>query len=178
MSETYSINKEVINTIFANLIETKAVLVNENVKHIKTMLLKECSDTTIESIIHLMLSPKEYKALKIGDYVKIKTPSYHIGTEYEVDILDDLGLLPKESGYVYGIVKGDGSWSTKEPFDPFYSRIKVDCYYHCGEKKLKLYEHDINPLHCLKITKSSIQYFKKRPAAYTVVDPVTINPSL
>jgi|TARA_B110000046_G_scaffold130424_1_gene136942 hypothetical protein len=178
MSDTYSINKEVINTIFKKLVNPDDFIVKENIKNVQAILLKECSDSTIESIIHLMLSSTEYKSLKVGDHVKLSPPSYHVGSEYEIDILDDLGLLPKEPGYVYGIVKGDSSWSNKEPFDPFYSRIKVDCYYHCGEKKVKLYEHDINPLHCVKVSKSTISYFKQRPAAYTVVDPITINPSL
>ncbi len=104
MSNTYTISKDVIDTIFKEIVSETAVLEKRNANHISTILLNELSDTSIESIIHLMLTSQEYKALKIGDYVRVKPPKYHKGSEYEDDILNDLGLLPKESDYVYGIL--------------------------------------------------------------------------
>ena len=108
-----------------------------------------------------MLADTEYKKLKIGDHVKIKPPSYHKSQKYEVDILHDIGLLPVEPDYVYGIVTGDTSWSSDKPFNPFYSRIKVDLMYHGPTKELLYEEFEVNPLHCIKTTKASIQYYKK-----------------
>ena len=122
MSNTYTISKDVIDTIFKGIVSETAVLEKRNAKHISTLLLNELSDTSIESIIHLMLTSQEYKALKIGDYVRVRPPKYHNGSEYEDDILNDLGLLPKESDYVYGKVTGDTSWSSDKPFNPFYMK--------------------------------------------------------
>lgn len=160
MSDTYTISKEVLNTIFKEIVSETALLEKKNTKHISSILLNELSDTTIETIIHLMLTNKEYKPLKIGDYVRVKPPTYHKGSDYEPDILDDLGLLPKEEDYVYGIVMGDTSWSSDKPFNPFYVRIKVNLLYHDGDKKLKEYEHEVGPLSCTKVNKGSISYFK------------------
>ena len=162
MSDTYTISKDVINTILKEIVSETAVLEKRNAKHISTILLNELSDTSIESIIHLMLTGVEYKVLKIGDYVRVKPPKYHSGSEYEHDILDDLGLLPKESGYVYGKVMDDTSWSSDKPFNPFYVRIKVNLFYHDGDKKLKEYEYEVNPLSCIKVNKGTITYFKPK----------------
>ena len=162
MSNTYTISKDVIDTIFKGIVSETAVLEKRNAKHISTLLLNELSDTSIESIIHLMLTSQEYKALKIGDYIRVRPPKYHNGSEYEDDILNDLGLLPKESDYVYGKVTGDTSWSSDKPFNPFYVRIKVNLLYHDGDKKLKEYEHEVNPLSCIKVNKGTISYFKPK----------------
>jgi len=170
MSDTYSIHKEVLNRIFYRVVAENAFVNKQNANCVQDILLRECSDSTVETIIHLMLTNEEYKPLKIGDYIKFKPPTYHAGSEYEVDILDDLGLLPKEPGYVYGIIKGDGSWSTSEPFNPFYNRLKVDCLYHCGEKKVKIYEHELNPLQCIRVTKGSIPHFKKQKTDAKIIN--------
>ena len=71
MSNTYSIHKEIINTIFTKLLDDKAFVTKENITSVGKILLRECSDSTVETIIHLMLSEKEYKPLKIGDHVKL-----------------------------------------------------------------------------------------------------------
>ena len=110
MSNTYTISKDVIDTIFKGIVSETAVLEKRNAKHISTLLLNELSDTSIESIIHLMLTSQEYKALKIGVYV----------------------------------------------------RIKVNLLYHDGDKKLKEYEHEVNPLSCIKVNKGTISYFKPK----------------
>jgi|TARA_R110000782_G_scaffold16412_1_gene47080 hypothetical protein len=162
MSDTYTISKEVMNTIFNKIVSDNSVLEKKNAKHISSILLNELSEQTIESIIHLMLSNKEYKVLKIGDYVKVKPPSYHLGSEYESDVLDDLGLLPTEHGYVYGKVIDDTSWSSGKVFNPFYVRIKVNLFYHDDDKKLKEYEHEVSPLSCIKVNKGTISYFKPK----------------
>jgi len=170
MSDTYSIHKEVLNRIFYRVVADNAFVNKKNADCVQDILLKECSEHTIETIIHLMLTNEEYKKLKVGDYIKVKTPSYHAGSEYEIDILNDLGLLPNEPGYVYGIIKGDGSWSTSEPFNPFYNRLKIDCLYHCDEKKIKMYEHEMSPLQCIRVTKGSIPYYKNKKENAKVIN--------
>ena len=160
MSETYHIHKDVIHTIFNKVIDPNALNCDSNAKHILQILTNDLSDSSIEAIIHLMLLKKEYKALKIDDYIILKAPSYLKGKEYETDILNDMGLLPKEDDHVYGIVTGDTSWSVDKPFNPFYSRIKVDLLLHDRDKKLNNYQHEVNPLQCKRVSKKSIPRFK------------------
>lgn len=160
MSDTYSLQKDVIRVIFSKIINPEAFNFSKNSNHVYKILTEELSDSSVEAIIHLMLLESEYKALKIGDYVKIKPPNYHKRSEYEVDILSDMGLLPADNDLVYGKVVGDSSWSTDKPFNPFYSRIKLELLYHDTEKNLKLVPFEINPMFCTRITKNAIKYFK------------------
>tara|TARA_R110000751_G_scaffold252161_1_gene351909 strand:+ start:1155 stop:1772 length:618 start_codon:yes stop_codon:yes gene_type:complete len=163
MSETYTIHKDVINTIFNKIVASNAFFNKKNAGCANRILLKELSESTIETIIHLQLMEEEYKVLKVGDYALVKPPSYHEGTEYEEDILNDMGLLPNKlkPGYVFAEVIGDNSWSSsKKPFDPFYSQIKVNLLYHDKDRKLKLKEETVNPLYAIKFNKGRIPYFK------------------
>ena len=160
MSDTYSLHKDVVHTIFKKVVDSGQFRVSSNSRHVLQILANDLSVSSIEAIIHLMLLEKEYKSLKIGDYVKVKPPNYHVGKEYEVDILEDMGLLPTDHTLVYGIVTGDSSWSTDKEFNPFYSRIKVDLLYHDTNKELKKVEHETNPMFCTRITKNAIKYYK------------------
>tara|TARA_R100000742_G_C4275998_1_gene96790 strand:+ start:907 stop:1491 length:585 start_codon:yes stop_codon:yes gene_type:complete len=162
MSETYSIQKDVLNTIFKKVISDGAFKNELNADHVQEILLTNLEENQIETIIHLLLMEDEYKKLKIGDYVLVKPPSYHAGSEYEPDILTDIGLLPHKPGYVFGIVTGDSSWSSNKPFQPFYSKIKVDLLYHDGEKKLKKLEYEAAPMHCIKYNKANIIYYRRK----------------
>ena len=137
MSDTYSLQKDVIRVIFSKIIDPKAFNFSKNSNHVYKILTEELSDSSVEAIIHLMLLESEYKALKLGDYVKVKPPTYHKRSEYELAILSDMGLLPTDNDLVYGKVVGDTSWSTDKPFNPFYSRIKLELLYHDTEKNLK-----------------------------------------
>ena len=132
MSDTYSLHKDVVHTIFKKVVDSGQFRVSSNSRHVLQILANDLSVSSIEAIIHLMLLEKEYKSLKIGDYVKVKPPTYHVGKEYEVD----------------------------KEFNPFYSRIKVDLLYHDTNKELKKVEHETNPMFCTRITKNAIKYYK------------------
>ena len=82
MSDTYSLQKDVIRVIFSKIINPEAFNFSKNSNHVYKILTEELSDSSVEAIIHLMLLESEYKALKIGDYVKIKPPNYHKRSEY------------------------------------------------------------------------------------------------
>lgn len=161
MSDTYTISKEVINNLFLRIVNTEACIKPTNGEHVKQILLNELSDSAIESIVHLQMIDKEYKSIEVGSHVLCKPPSYHVGSEFEWDILQDLGLKPKVDGYVYGRVIGDTSWSSGKPFNQFYGRIKVNLLYHDDKKKLKEYEHEVNGLSLILIEDDSIPFLSK-----------------
>ena len=46
-----------------------------------------------------------------------------------------------------------------EPFNPFYSNIKVEMFYHDEDKKVKMKEHQVSPLELIKVNESDIKYF-------------------
>jgi|TARA_R110000782_G_scaffold5035_7_gene17670 hypothetical protein len=158
MSETYQVSKKIINRIFKDLIDTTAINETENIDAILDLFLNELDQHVMECIIHLMMSDTKYEVLSVGDYVKLKPPNYHIGTEYEKDVLIEMGLVPNVS-MVYGIVKSDSSWSTSTPFNPFYRSIKINLMYHDSDGGIKYKEDEFNPLMLTKVNKESIKYF-------------------
>lgn len=163
MSTQFNIQADVLKGIIGNLINPQALKLYNNKEHIIDILFRNLKDASIESVAHLMLTDKEFTPTKIGDYVKLEVPSYHKGNEFEIDVLEDMGLLQRTNTgyYVYGQVTGDGSWSETEPYDPFYSSIKVNLLYHDQDKKLRFYEHSVSPLHATRVTKGTIKYFKQ-----------------
>jgi len=163
MSETYSIHKEIVQDLFKNILAPDNFKHINNYHHVKDILLRELSDSNIEIITTLLLKNKEYKAVQIGDYVKVKPPKYHKGSEYEEDVLIDMGLMREEdTNTVYGVVTDDGSWSSSEEFNPFYSSIKIDLLYHDTQKQLKTHEVSLNPMQIKKVSKGHIKYFKDK----------------
>ena len=162
MSQTYTIHKDIIHTIFKKLIDANAFTQKKNAKTALQLIINSLDETAIEGVASLMLKESVYDVLSIGDYVEVEAPVYHVGSEYEEDVLSDMGLLPTKHGYVYGKVIDDTSWSSGKVFNPFYVRIKVNLFYHDDDKKLKEYEHEVSPLSCIKVNKGTISYFKPK----------------
>jgi len=163
MSETYSISKDVIHSIFQKIISTNEFKHKNNAEHALSILLRELNESSIETLTTLLLTEKEYIPLKVGDYVKVKVPSYHAGSEFEPDIMVDMGLMKvEEINICYGIVRDDTSWSNEKTFNPFYSSLKVDLLYHNSDKELKYHEITVSPMSISKIAKGHIKYFKKQ----------------
>mgnify|MGYP003676863937 CR=1 FL=1 len=163
MSETYSISKDVIHSIFQKIISTNEFKHKNNADHALSILLRELNESSIEILTTLLLTEKEYIPLKVGDYVKVKVPSYHAGNEFEHDVMIDMGLMKEEETNIcYGIVRDDTSWSSDKEFNPFYSSLKVDLLYHNTDKELKHHEITVNPMAISKIAKGHIRYFKKQ----------------
>lgn len=159
MSDTITLHKDVIKVLFEKLIDTQNVNIRANVKHITELLANSIPDNALEGAVHLMLLDEPYKKVNVGDYVRFTPPNYHSGSEYEIDILNDMGLM-HSSGDVYGIVMGDTSWSSNKKYNPFHSSIKIDILYHNGDREIKRYEHTINPLYVKRTRKSDIPYYK------------------
>tara|TARA_Y100000385_G_C13095158_1_gene640844 strand:- start:1787 stop:2314 length:528 start_codon:yes stop_codon:yes gene_type:complete len=154
MANQFKINEIIVNNILKNVLIPNTPCNNE---HIFNIIMRELPDHAKEIILHLSLSKDEYNTVGIGDFVTLEPLSYHPGSEFEWDILEDMGLSPG-NGRVYGKVTGDSSWGN-EKFNPFYSSIKVDLYYHDKQKKLKIYDHQVNPLDLTKVNESDIKYF-------------------
>ena len=167
MSQTYTVHKDIIHSIFKKLINGDAFTQNKNAETALQLIIDSLDDNAIENVTTLMLKEDVYSVLSIGDYVEIEVPTYHAGSEYEEDILYDMGLL-KELGkpIVYGKVIDDASWSSDKTFKPFYSNIKVDLLYHDKDKTLNHFSHTANPLYLKKISKYDILYYKMQKEAH------------
>ena len=165
MAEEYKLQKEIIQALFKNLCNPEAFNIENNRNHIVNILLTQLDSGSVDAITHLMLSEKEFEPTAIGDYVRLAPYKYHIGSEFEVDVLEDMGLLhpgdENEPYYIYGQVIQDGSWNSSDLYNPFYSTIKIKLCYHDSEKKIKFLEHSVSPLHAIKVNKDSIPYFSK-----------------
>ena len=159
MAKTYHIEPEIILELFKEGIRDNTFDQHGNGNNILDIITRELPDHAIESIVNLMLLKSNYKEVKIKDYVKVKQTSYHVGNQYEIDVMKDLGLMDKD-GSVYGIVTGDTSWSASDPFNPFYSRIKVDLLYHDADRNIVASPNEFSPMALTKITENSINYFK------------------
>lgn len=162
--------KKLLNGLFKNNY-------NLNIDTIKDLIFNSIDSKSIEHVLCLMFMEEEYKVLDKGDYFMTLPEKYDQGSEFEVDILIDMGLY-HSSGKVYGIVKDDNSWDEKT-YNPLYSRLKVDLLYHDDKGKLKKVEKSINPLSLKKIAKTRIPYYKntktkKDAKIITVTDPVTL----
>jgi hypothetical protein len=167
MPQTYTVHKDIIHSIFKKLINGDAFTQNKNAETALHLIIDSLDDTAIENVTTLMLKEDVYNVLSIGDYVEIEVPTYHAGSEYEEDILYDMGLL-KELGkpIAYGKVIDDTSWSSAKPFKPFYSNIKVDLLYHDKDKVLNHFSHTANPLYLKKISKYDIPYYKMQKESH------------
>tara|TARA_R110000744_G_scaffold128836_1_gene236119 strand:- start:3300 stop:3923 length:624 start_codon:yes stop_codon:yes gene_type:complete len=160
MSQTYTIHKDIIHSIFKKLVNADAFTKKKNAKTALQLIINSLDETAIEGVASLMLKESVYDVLSIGDYVEVEAPVYHVGSEYEEDVLSDMGLLPTKHGYVYGKVIDDTSWSSDKPFKPFYSNVKVDLLYHDKDKVLNHFSHTVNPLYLKKISKYDIPYYR------------------
>ena len=153
-----NISEEVLNKLITNVFNVQS---EHNSNHIKNILLNSLSDHVKETILHLACIGKEYLALSVGDYVRVKPPSYHPGDEFEWDILEDMKLNPG-GGYVYAKVLKDTSYkSEKNPqeFDPFHDRITVELLYHNMDREIKRVEHNFNPIDMVKVNEEDIGFF-------------------
>jgi hypothetical protein len=152
MSKTLQIKKTTLEKIVKSLFTINSVSIQSNFDHIRNLIFREMSDNTIEKVAELMLTDEPYELVYPGDYVKVTPPSYHLGSEYEKDILIDMKLYPGED-MVYALVVGDSSWSSSAEYNPLYSRLKIKYVYHDDKKNIVYKEDTVNPLELIKITK-------------------------
>lgn len=163
MSKTYTVQKTIIHQLFKKGFNNNSFLEEGNGDYILDILIKELPEHSMENIVHLMVLDHKYEPLKIGDYVKLNPISYHAGTEYEIDVMRDMGLMHAD-GDIFAEVLADNSWRDGE-FNPFYSQIKLNLMYHDADKDLKFYEHNVNPMALTRHHKGHIKYFKSKNKA-------------
>ena len=100
MAKQYNVQGEILEGILENLFDNRAVRQQKNLSSIKDILHRELSESALESVVHLMLTDKTFIPTKIGDYVKMIPPKYHEGSEFEIDVLEDMGLLGKGDKHI------------------------------------------------------------------------------
>ena len=160
MSKTLQIKKTTLEKIVRSLFTINSVSIQSNFDHIKNLIFREMSDNTLEKVAELMLTDEPYELVYPGDYVKIKPPSYHAGSDYEKDILIDMKLYPGED-MVYAIVQGDNNWSSSAEYNPLYSSLKIKYVYHDKERNIVYKEDTVNPFDLYKLNKHDSLYLQQ-----------------
>lgn len=155
MPDNYNISKLALLKLLKRILNVQGHM---NTDHIFSILMTDLTDHAKESILHLAYMDDEYVPLQIGDYCIVKPRSYHAGSEFEWDVLEDLKLNPG-NGYVYARVIGDGSWSSSEPYNPFRSTLEIELLYHDSDGVLKPVKDTMNPMELTYVDVDEIKYF-------------------
>ena len=132
------IDKNIVSRLIAQLINPEHVYAQDNVDNIAKVIINNMDEHAQECILHLMLADKKYKPVKIGDYVMFEPASYHAGSEYERDILIDMGLDAGD-GKVYGKVTGHNHWGIGD-FILFLVELRLMLFIIMKRKNLKKYQ--------------------------------------
>lgn len=152
----YNISGNTTETLLESIIDKKKLMNPNNIDNIMRILKKGLNASNVSALLEMILSANKFEPLAINDHVKIKPPNYHAGREFEWDVLIDKGL-GTEDGYVFGVIKGDGSWSTD--FDPYYNTMDILVWYYDLENaQIKTQEIKIDTFSIIKIEKDDIPY--------------------
>jgi hypothetical protein len=144
--KTYNITEKAVQDHLRNLFNISKLGNQKNIKHILDLLLT-LPEHSINAILMISMIKEEHVPLKIGDQVTYQ-PSEYTSSFGDRDILMDKGLMTQD-GYIYGIVKMDGSWNQSAEFDPYYVNMKVS-FFVWKDNKLSNYEDSV-PTFDLKI---------------------------
>ena len=159
MNKTYTLSQKTTESLLSKLIDETQVNNKSNIEHIRNILKTGLSNDHISYLLNCILSSDTFTTFAIGDYVTLMPPSYHENEKYELDTLIDKGLATKE-GLVYGIITGDGSWSSD--FDPYCNTMEVNIlYYDSDNGNVKLDQNKINTFDLLLISKNKIPFYNK-----------------
>jgi hypothetical protein len=159
MDKTYNISQRTTQSLLNKLIDETQVSNKSNIGHIRNILKNGLSNDHISYLLNCILSSDTFTSFAIGDYVTLMPPSYHENEKYELDTLIDKGLATKE-GLVYGIITGDGSWSSD--FDPYCNTMEVNILYYddvSGDVKPDI--NKVNTFDLSLISKSKIPFYNK-----------------
>ncbi len=150
MSKTLHIRKESLITIINEIFTNANVYSPLNFEHIRNIVIDNMSDSTLENVAELILARDPYELVYPGDIVKTIPPNYHEGTNFEIDVLKDMGLLSKEE-MVYAKVISDSNWSTSAKYNPLYTQLKIEYIYHDQERQIKYEEATVSPFDLVKL---------------------------
>lgn len=151
---SYRLNKKTMKNILADFLETDRINKDLAIEGIVYSL----SDSTMEYIIYLLSEKNRIQLIQPNDYIKVNINTYDIDKKFNYDILNEMGLLCKETNSIYGKVIDDASWSSG--YNPYYGSIKIIMFYHDEQGNKKDVEETINTVDAIKIDKNDIPYFK------------------
>ena len=148
--ESYSLDKETVSKIIDPIFQSNHV----NSSVINDIILRSLNSNSLELIMTLMHTSKEYKPFKIGDMFRTPLNTYTEICE-STDELEDLSLLKvfDNEPFIYGKILGDDSYNSDiELFDPYYWKMKVELY-GVQMKKFHVYETTVYTKNLIKTHK-------------------------
>lgn len=88
-----------------------------------------------------------YKPFKIGDFAKVEIPRWKIGSEFELDTMEELGIISDNKMYARISKK---NLNSNNEFNPYKEAIWVELLIHDGENKPIYSKATIKKLHELE----------------------------
>ena len=149
-----SVTNKTVAIILGKFLEDKK---NINYDHAMQSLLSSLPDHAIELTLHILSSKEPYVPILKVSYVKLEVP-YNHESHFNVDTMEELGLMCSNTQMVYAKVTEDGSWHSS--YNPYYGQIKVNCLYHDDDLNLKYVEANIKTVDVIPVNKKDILYFK------------------
>ena len=147
----FSLEKETVVAIIASKIKSSP----EVAEQVANFIVSNAISDITSAILHALMSDKPLRLPEKGDYVSVKIPYGHEKSEFNRDVLEELGLLVKNR--VFGIVKGAAGYRSED--DPYYYEHRIDLIYHDDDKKIKKFEKTFSIFDIKVIEKSEIPYF-------------------
>lgn len=151
MSESTSISNTTLIKLIKQHIKCKTA---SNADIIAETIIDELSMATTNFILDMCARENTFVPVEVGSYCMLPAPRF---TDYDEDVLTDLGLLPSKPGYVYGIVTGDASW--KSTNFKYAAELKVEIFLHDANKRMTRSEKTIPHLELIAISKNQIRFF-------------------
>lgn len=130
---------------------------NVNYDQAMQSLLSSLPDHAVELTLHILSSKDRYVPILKGSYVKLEVPYSH-ESHFNIDTMNELGLMCTKTQMIYAKVTDDGSWSRE--YNPYYGQLKVECLYHDDDLNLKCVETNIKTVDVTPVNKNDILYFK------------------
>lgn len=147
----FEINRETVVAAIAGKLTCKPEVSSQ----IANFIVSNAMNDITNVILKLILSNEPINLPEKGDYIMTKIPYGHEKSEFNRDVLEEMGLLVKNR--VFGIVKGSGGYRSED--DKYYYEAKIDLLYHTEDKKIKKVEKNISIFDLELIEKSTIPYF-------------------
>lgn len=149
-----SISKSTVKQILKNILNPDINATNRSI--IIDHLINELSSDSVDLLLYLKQIDHVFKLLNIGDHCLVPA-SYIDSSNYNVDILEDLGIYHSNDFY-YGKVTGDSGWRTN--FSKTSAKLKVDVYVHDDDGKISMKEVEVLHTQLIKTDINRIKHLK------------------
>ncbi len=149
-----SISKSTVKEILKDILNPNINRANRNI--IIEHLINELSSDSVDLLVYLNQIDHSFDLLDIGDHCLVPV-SYVTSSNYNIDILEDLGIYHSKEFY-YGKVTGDAGWRTD--FNKASAKLKIDVYVHDDDSNVITKSIEVLHTQLTKIDINEIKHLK------------------